>query len=248
MAFLKVLILGFACLSFANKIDHYLNTCEAEIKNLLDTANRHGSKSRRGRLAITAANDAYKRAQKAKLRSGTPSHLLGELEKNYEHHKHYENKFRQWGGYDNAYAEYIHRESAEFFYQARQNIYDAMTTLDLSESKLDLVLLYSNQGGSAGEFLQKVEVGYKSTETIDNKISHQITSGLDVLLGPVTMKFGYQFATEMASSFYTENYEYNTQTIKIDLSKPAYVYQLVGNFVSEAEHGYTIKGNYRIYT
>jgi len=69
--------------------------------------------NRRNKLARDAGNDWVSRANSRKVTPRTI--LLDELWKDYEHHAHLEQKFREWGGHTNGYAAFIHERARDSF-------------------------------------------------------------------------------------------------------------------------------------
>jgi len=241
----KLLALTLCFVTKADKIDDALNGLANKANGLKNTAEgykrSHGGA--RNDLATEAAHDFYNRAR-AKTWTARPD-LLNALWGDYKHHEHWEGRFRNWGGHRNGYAEYVHREAKNAFYNTHRSVDDMMSNLAYQPT-VRLNLIFSNQGGSGGFYKKKVITGSKQASSINKKLASSITAGVKGPLGALTGSLSATASAELSTSFSSSSFEYKEEELNIDLSKPMYIYQVVGNFMTKGGEALTINGNYRI--
>jgi len=241
----KLLALTLCFVTKADKIDDALNGLVNKANGIKNTAEgykrSHGGA--RNDLATEAAHDFYNRAR-AKTWTARPD-LLNALWGDYKHHEHWEGKFRNWGGHRNGYAEFVHKEAKNAIYNTHRSVDDMMSNLAYAP-KVRLNLIFSNQGGSSGYYKKKITTGSKQASSINKKLATSITAGVEGPLGALTGSLSATAAAELATSFSSESFENREEEINIDLSKPMYIYQVVGDFMTKGGQALTINGNYRI--
>mmetsp|Transcript_19166 Transcript_19166/g.27724 ORF Transcript_19166/g.27724 Transcript_19166/m.27724 type:complete len:170 (+) Transcript_19166:397-906(+) len=73
--------------------------------------------TRRNMLALQASNNNLNEAREIKMLAN--SQIPNKLQERYNHCKYWENQFNEgWGGHDNTYAGWCHKEAKDAYYDA----------------------------------------------------------------------------------------------------------------------------------
>ena len=178
------------------------------------------------------------------------SEIVSKLKNNYEFAKKWEGKYEDWangwgGHYRNEYAMLCHRAAKKSFFNAYLEAKKLAASCE--NSRLTWVLIFSNQGGSSGSKTVTTVVGEKAEKTVSSQLSRSITASVSGPIAALTAGLEASVASEIANSFTASSHRSHTDTLKINLDKPAYVYQMVANVETGTGVVYAIGGNMQIF-
>ncbi|KAG2426813.1 hypothetical protein HXX76_012866 [Chlamydomonas incerta] len=194
---------------------------------------------RRNELAEQAGRDHRDRAQRlydAYDGSRNVRDVLAELRSCCDHANHWASKFRNWGGHDNGYAEYIHHEAAKLYSGAVASLEGINLAPDVNgiPATTEYVRIFGCNGQQDGEMQRSLEIteGYEAGVELSGELSAKVWAKAqaagDVLTAKVEASGGFEIAGHIrgANSYKHHRAMKTTINIKINFSKPTYWYQL----------------------
>lgn len=247
MAHLKILLaLALFVVANANKTDDVVDDLIYNARKEKDAVTRWYRKEPkdRNKFASKAVHYYYHRAKD--LKGVDHENLLATIWSYYQEHKKQAGYYRSWGGWNHQYAEDVHTRAMNEFYDA----YNKIKQLDssLASSCLQLELVFSNQGGSKGTITEKVFRGSKQASSITKELSVAISASVGGFFKSLTGSLSSDVSTYFSSTSNFESYSHYEKTVTIDLSKPIYIYQVVGSFKTQGDYSIFIRGTEQIFS
>lgn len=208
-------------------VDSVLTKLIDTLRRLKETAEGFRS-SRRNRLAQQAGRNNYQDA--LELRALPISDLPGRTWNRYNHCKHWQEKFDNWGGHTNGYAEYMHREAKNAYYDA---YLDLLNLSETATAQLTLQPLLSIYGDSTGTVNYKVteKDGYERNETVSDKLHRSITASVSVAAQVFAANINASVSGTVSRDIETTTSITNTKSKEVthewnlDIEKPKFIYQ-----------------------
>jgi len=151
--------------------------------------------------------------------------LYNEMEKYYHHCKHWEEQFREWGGFDNEYAELCHKDMKNWCYEAMTEIQKLTSSLT-GPPAFQLKLLFSCDGKSKGEKILKMKKGSKVAGHWSAAFQAEVKASIGATIKAFTGSLDASIAPQVESSADVDSYEYQEEELTIQLDHPMYIYQV----------------------
>lgn len=224
-------------------IDKVIHKLEQINKDALKWQKKHRwiDVTGRNNVAVKASSNQLERAKQ--LRMVGADGLVAQLNKNYQHAKDQENNYRKWGGHRNSYAEWCCKVAKDQFYDAYLIIKGLAESVCEDCIDLDLSLVFSTTGGSSGFREVTRDVGVTTTTTISSELSTSIKASMEVPIKMFTVGLESTVSMKLAASMTTVSYQKHKDTLRIELHKPAYVYQMVASVENGLGSMFSIGGN-----
>jgi len=250
----KLLVLSICAVAGANKVDDALRVFVNNARNTKSSVDRYYRKDggARNQHAADAANDFYNRAREKQSAANQFGYnrLLTLIWADYEHHKKWENQFRKWARWDpwhNNYAKDTHKNAKNDFLDLYNKVDNLVSNMDKNQRpKVKTILLYANAcevGCGSGFMVEKYKKGSKQSSSITNKLSTKLTTQVNLLIASISAEIGHEWAETLSQ----DSWEETEHELKINFDRPLFVYQIVGEFMTNAGQSIGINGGLRMF-
>lgn len=168
----------------------------------------------------------------------------------YEHTKYWENKFNNvWGGHDNTYAGWVHGQAKEAYFSAMIAL--RKLGMEITSMSTNMVPIFQNlhgrpDAGNSYELEVNIKSGYARETKLDaelhTKFYAEVKASGKAFAADVEGTVGSEVSASIRASSTVSNTAEKSEkvSIKLNLSKPVYVYQI--SFSAVMADGTTIKG------